>query len=111
MNFDISLMVLIGAILAAIVMRSVGVAGAGYLQQDSAIFRWTGSVGFAIAAGVMTKMIVLPSGALQEAPLAARVCGLAVGIAIFFGFGRRLSWGLLGGVLAFFVADQFIVGF
>lgn len=82
-------------------LRVLGVVGAGHLEQDTALFRWIGCVAFAIAAGIMAKILFITSGALAEASLIARLGGAALGLLIFFGFGRRILWGLGGGLLAF----------
>ena len=87
-------------------LRTLGVVGAGHLEQDTPLFRWIGCVAFAIAAGIMAKILFIPSGVLAEAPLISRLGGAAVGLLIFFGLGRRILWGLGGGLLAFLLIGQ-----
>ena len=82
-------------------LRALGVVGAGHMEQDSPLFRWVGCVAFAIAAGIMAKILFIPSGVLADAPLISRLGGAAVGLLIFFGLGRRILWGLGSGLLAF----------
>ena len=86
-------------------LRALGVVGAGHMEQDSPLFRWVGCVAFAIAAGIMAKILFIPSGVLAEAPLISRLGGAAVGLLIFFGIGRRILWGLGGGLSAFLLID------
>jgi uncharacterized membrane protein len=44
--------------------------------------------------------IIAPSGALADVPLAARLFGLGVGVAVCLAFGRNLLPALLVGVAA-----------
>jgi branched-subunit amino acid transport protein len=106
-SYPLALLLL--APLGTFLLRGVGVVGAGQLQQDTPLFRWIGCVAFAIAAGIMAKILFIPSGALSEASLIARLGGAAVGLLIFFSFGRRILWGLGGGLLAFLLLSQLSV--
>lgn len=93
------------ALAGTFALRGLGVVGAGRLEQDSPLFRWVGCVAFAIAAGIMAKILLLPSGVLAEATLPARLGGVALGVAVFFLAGRRILLGLGGGLLAFLAID------
>ena len=99
------LALLVLALLGTFALRAAGVVGAGHLDQGSALFRWVGCVAFAIAAGIMAKILVLPSGVLAGAALAARLGGVAAGLVIFFAAGRRILWSLGGGLAAFLLID------
>ncbi len=52
-----------------------------------------------------SKMWTYGKGVFADAPLISRLGGVAVGLLIFFGFGRRILWGLGGGLLAFLLID------
>lgn len=99
------LYLLILGLTGTFLLRAVGVVGAGRLEQDTPLFRWIGCVAFAIAAGIMAKILLIPSGVLAEASLISRLGGVAVGLLVFFGIGRRILWGLGGGLSAFVVID------
>ena len=100
------LFLLMFALMGTFLLRAVGVIGAGHMEQDTPLFRWIGCVAFAIAAGIMAKILFIPSGVLADEPLISRLGGAAVGVLIFFGFGRRILWGLGGGLLAFLLIGQ-----
>jgi branched-subunit amino acid transport protein len=100
------LFLLIFGLMGTFLLRAVGVIGAGHMEQDSPLFRWIGCVAFAIAAGIMAKILLVPSGVLAEAPIISRLGGAAVGLLIFFAIGRRIHWGLGGGLLAFLLIGQ-----
>jgi branched-subunit amino acid transport protein len=93
--------VLLLGLFGTFLLRFVGVVGAGRLEQDTPLFRWIGCVAFAIAAGLMAKIIFLPSGVLAESALATRLIGVGVGLLVFFAFNRRLLWSLVAGLFAF----------
>lgn len=99
------LLLLVLALAGTFLLWAAGVVGAGHLDQDSALFRWVGCVAFAIAAGIMAKILFLPSGVLAEAAPAARLGGVATGLALFFAAGRRILPGIAGGLAAFLAID------
>ena len=101
--------VLVLALLGTFLLRAFGVVGAGRLKEDSPLFRWIGCVAFAIAAGLMAKILFIPSGALAEAAISSRLGGVAIGLLIFFVFGRRILWSLGAGLSAFLLIDIFSV--
>lgn len=90
-------------IAASFSLRAIGVIGAGRLRETSPLFRWIGCVAFAIATGIMAKIIVTPSGALADVSLVTRLAGVAVGLAMFFATGRRIFVSLACGVAAFVI--------
>ncbi len=105
MSVTVPLSLLMLGLIGTFLLRALGVVGAGHMEQDTPLFRWIGCVAFAIAAGIMAKILFIPSGVLAEAPLISRLGGVAVGLLIFFGIGRRILWGLGGGLLAFLLID------
>ena len=74
------LFLLMFVLMGTFLLRAVGVIGAGHMEQDTPLFRWIGCVAFAIAAGIMAKILFIPSGVLAEAPLISRLGGAAVGL-------------------------------
>ena len=96
---------LVLCLLGTFLLRAAGVFAAGQVDDDSALFRWIGCVAFAIAAGLMAKIILLPSGMLADSSLTARLVGIGAGVTVFFLTGRRVFVGLGVGVLAFAAAD------
>ena len=55
------------------VWRVFGLVLARGLNEDSEVVVWSRAVATAILAGVISKLIVFPSGALAEMPLSVRV--------------------------------------
>jgi branched-subunit amino acid transport protein len=101
---DVTALALVGvAIAGTYIWRLAGVFVAGRVEETSAFFSWVTCVAYAIAAGLMMKLLVLPSGALSATDLLDRLLAFAVAIAIFYLAKRRLLPALIVGVLLFYV--------
>lgn len=68
--------------------RFLGVAISGRLNPDSAWFRWIACVAYAMLAGLIARMVILPVGPLESTTLYERLAAVTVAIAIYF-LGRR----------------------
>lgn len=84
--------------LATYVWRALGVAVAGRISPDSEAFRLFACVAYAMLAGLIARMILLPEGVLTETPLAVRLIAIGAAVAVFFGFRRNLPLGVTAGV-------------
>lgn len=89
------------AVAATFVWRLAGVAVAGGLTEDGPLFRWIAAVAYAMVAGLMARVILMPRGELSLETLWPRALALAVAFALWRLRGRSLVWGLAGGVGAF----------
>jgi branched-subunit amino acid transport protein len=81
--------------------RGLGVALSGRLETTSPVFDWVSCVAYALIAGLVSRMIILPIGTLQESALEVRLAGAALALAIFFLARRSLMLGTLAGVVLF----------
>jgi len=100
---DTMAMTLVGAAIAGTyAWRFLGVLVAGRIEEGSLFFSWVTCVAYAIAAGLMMKLIAFPTGALSETSAVYRAIALAIAIAVFYVARRRLVPALLAGVLVFF---------
>lgn len=87
--------------IATYVWRAAAVAIAGRVGPTSEAFRLFACVAYAMVAGLISRMIILPSGVLAETPLAYRLIGTGVALAVYFGFKRNLPFGVFAGVGVF----------
>lgn len=94
-------LLLAGAVAGTYVWRGLGVILASRIDPDGAAFQWITAVSYAMLAGLIARMVLLPVGPLTDAPLVFRVVGIAVGLAAFFLFGRRLLVAVGLGLLVF----------
>ena len=84
--------------LATYVWRALGVMLARRIDPDSAVFEWIGCVSYAMLAGLIARMLVMPAGALAETPLTDRLVATAAAFALFYLAGRSLLIATFGGV-------------
>ncbi len=91
-----TLILLLVALLAHEPFRWAGLYLGRGLDPNSEIFVWVRSVATALVAGLVTRLVLFPVGALEAIPLAIRVTAFAAGIAIFLATGRHLGAGVFG---------------
>ena len=93
--------VLLLAIAATYLWRGLGVLFSSRIDPEGVIFAWVTCVSYAMLAGLIARMTVLPLGGLAETPLIDRLLAMALAFAVFFGWRRKVLPGVAAGVLAF----------
>ncbi|WP_093810884.1 AzlD domain-containing protein [Stappia sp. ES.058] len=88
-------MIVVAGWLATDVWRWLGVLFSGRLREDSEVLVFIRSVATALVAGVISKLILFPTGALESAPVLLRLAAAASGFAAFLLFGQRVIVGVL----------------
>lgn len=83
--------------LATYFWRGLGVALSGRVDAGSRLFEWVACVAYALLAGLIARMIILPSGPLAEAASADRIAAAVVALAIFFLTRRNVGLGVAAG--------------
>lgn len=102
MNEDALLwLVVIGAIGATYLWRLLGVLLSRKVNPESDFFQWITCVSYAMLAGLIARMVLLPVGPLTEVSLWIRLAGMAVGLTVFFLLGRRVLTGVGAGLAVF----------
>lgn len=81
--------VLVGA-LATYVWRGLGVVLSGRIDPEGPMFRWVGCVAYAVLAGLIARMILLPVGSLATTPTLSRVAAAAAALLVFYAARRNL---------------------
>ncbi len=89
---------LVVVVIGTYAWRFFGVIIAGQIDEKSPLFEWIGCVAYAIAAGLMAKILLLPGGALSQTFLMDRAVGVAASLIVFFFLGRHLLHSLAAGV-------------
>ena len=92
-----------GAIAISFLWRAIGVAVSGRIDPTSDVFLWVQCVAYAMLAGLVSRMLFLPTGALAESDYWMRLAAVGIGLAVFFVLKRNLLFGILAGVMAFLV--------
>lgn len=97
-----SLWMVVGvSFLATYVWRASGMLIASRLHPDSPLSRWFACVAYAVLAGLIARMIVIPEGALADAPLPDKLIALACGFAAFFLSKRSTTWSTVTAFVVF----------
>ena len=97
------------AVAVSFLWRAIGVAVSGRIDPDGDVFLWVRCVAYAMLAGLVSRMLFLPSGGLAESEDWIRIAAVAIGLAIFFALKRNLLVGIFAGIGAF-LALQYIWG-
>jgi hypothetical protein len=90
-------MILVAGWLATDVWRWLGVFASGRLREDSEVMVFVRCVATALVAGVIAKLILFPTGALGNAPVALRIAAALCGFAAFFVARQRVVVGVAAG--------------
>jgi branched-subunit amino acid transport protein len=85
------------AALATYFWRALGVALSGRIDAGSRLFEWVACVAYAMLAGLIARMILLPNGPLADTATADRIGAAAVALAIFFVTRRNVGLGVAAG--------------
>lgn len=92
----ILVMLLVG-FLPTEIWRSLAVIAGRRVQEGSEIFIWVKAVATALLAAVIARLILIPTGALADIPLALRLGCVLAGIACFLVFRRSILAGVVAG--------------
>ena len=90
-------LVVLGCGAATFVWRGLGVLVVRRIDPDGAFFKWVACVSYAMVAGLIFRMLVMPQSDLAAVPLAARLGAIAIAFASYLLFGKRLVAGVLAG--------------
>ena len=83
-------LVVMGAIGATYIWRFAGAALSHKIRTESSIFQWFTCVSYAMLAGLVSRMILIPVGPLTEVTLWIRLLCIALGLGVFLLAGRRV---------------------
>ena len=93
--------IVVGAIAATYLWRMLGVILSRRISPGGAVFQWVTCVSYAMLAGLIARMTVLPAGALVEVELWIRITGIVVGVGAFFLAGRMVLLSVAAGLVTF----------
>jgi branched-subunit amino acid transport protein len=80
--------------------RGLGIAMAGRLRPNGRVMDWIGCVAYALLAGLISRMIVVPIGPLAETTLTVRLASVAIALAMFLALRRNVLLGVVAGATA-----------
>lgn len=89
--------------LATYFWRALGVALSGRISPEDRVFDWIACIAYALLAGLIARMILLPAGPLIALDLPDRVGAAGLALAVFFLSRRNMPLGIASGVAALMV--------
>jgi len=93
MSFSDPWVVLVLCIAGTFVWRALGVAVASRIDISGALFQWFNCVAYAMLAGLITRVILIPSGTLAQTPDVDRITAMGIGLCVFFMARRNIFAG------------------
>ena len=93
---------------ATFIWRALGVLVTRRIDPNGAFFRWITCVSYAMVAGLIFRMIVMPESELANVSLALRMAAVAIAFGAYFLFGKRLVAGVLAGGLSLSALAAFV---
>jgi branched-subunit amino acid transport protein len=87
--------------LATYAFRGLGTLLSGGLRAESEVFTWVSCVAYAMIAGLIARMLLMPTGALAETSALERAIGTAAALGAYFVLTRKnLFAGVFAGAVA-----------
>ncbi len=102
------LVIVLAGILPNYIWRFFGVVFAAKLDETSEILRWVNSIATALIAALVTRMIILPPGPLEETELATRILAIITGITVYWIGNRNLGLSVASSVAALVTLNWFM---
>jgi len=97
MQTDSLWLIVLGCAAATFIWRALGVAVVKRIDAHGAFFQWITCVYYAMVAGLVFRMIILPESELAAVSLMTRIIAVAIAFAAYYLFKRRLVAGVLPG--------------
>lgn len=92
---------------ATYLWRGLGVLLSGRLEPRSALFEWVACVAYALIAGLIARIIVMPSGLLAQTAMADRLLACAAAFMAYRLARGNMFVGLICG-LTFFMGAGYL---
>ena len=90
-------LIVLGCAAATFFWRAMGVVVVKRIDAHGAYFQWITCVSYAMVAGLVFRMIILPESQLAEVSIEIRVAAVIIAFAAYFLFRRRLVAGVIAG--------------
>jgi branched-subunit amino acid transport protein len=82
LNSEQALLALVIAAAGTYFWRALGVGFSGRINTESPFFRWMSCVAYAMLAGLVVRIILLPVGLLEQVSIEVRVLSVALAAGI-----------------------------
>ena len=81
--------------------RAMGMIFAAHLDSDSSLARWFTCLAYAVIAGFIGRMILVPEGVLADVSVVDKVVAILFGFAVYVIKGRSIYWGTSAAFFSF----------
>jgi branched-subunit amino acid transport protein len=89
--------------------RGLGVLISGRVDPRGEVFTWISCVAYAMIAGLVARMLAMPTGALADTTVLERAAASAVALLVYFRVTERnLFAGVAAGAVAIWLLQQVI---
>jgi branched-subunit amino acid transport protein len=89
--------IVLGCAAATFFWRAIGVVVVRRIDADGDLFKWVTCVSYAMLAGLIFRMIMLPESELANVALWHRIAAVVIAFSAYFLSGQRLVAGVLAG--------------
>jgi branched-subunit amino acid transport protein len=93
-------LLVIAAALGTYLWRGLGVLLSGRIKVNSELFNWVACVAYAMVAGLISRIVIVPGGMLAQTALAERLIACVLAVAAYYLSRRNLLVGVSAGVAA-----------
>ena len=100
--------IVLGCAAATFIWRALGAVVVKRIDAHGAFFQWVTCVSYAMVAGLVFRMIILPESELAAVSLTTRVAAVVIAFAAYYLFKRRLVAGVLAGGVSLSLMVSFI---
>jgi hypothetical protein len=90
---------------ATAIWRFTGFVLASGLSEEGPVIQWVKAVSVALVAGLISRLVLFPPGALADIGLTVRLGAFAFGVLTYFLARHRMGIGVFMGTLALIAAD------
>lgn len=82
---------------ATFIWRALGVVVVKRIEAGGALFQWVTCVSYAMVAGLIFRMIIMPESDLAGVSVSIRIAAVVIAFAAYYLFKRRLVAGVVAG--------------
>jgi branched-subunit amino acid transport protein len=101
-------MIVLSCAAATFVWRFLGVLVVSRIDPNGAVFQWISCVSYAMVAGLIFRMIIMPESQLADVSLVIRIAAVVIAFAAYLLFKRRLVAGVLAGGISLSAMVQWL---
>jgi branched-subunit amino acid transport protein len=103
------LFIAIAGWLATDLWRWLGVIAGNRLKEGSEVLNWVRAVATALVMAVTAKLIVFPTGVLEQSPMWLRIGAAALGFAAFLASGQKVFVGVVAPLVVLAAGMLFLI--